>query len=153
MPAAAYAAVIAGVLAVAWVAWRWMRSEPRAMKQFARDLVEHPDYYEGIDEEQLLHVKAMDEARAAPPPSPAEFPRLIDDLLSQEERRVRVARNRLEKVSTEAEQLLLAALSDPRATWTPDQTEVGESSPAQRLSRLLAAIRNHAAQVRIDPPR
>ena len=140
MVEAAIATATAGVLAAAWAIWRWTRRRPRAMKQFARDLVEHPDYHAREQKKHERLVRVMDEAEAAPPPPPAEFPRLIDDLLSHHKHRVNVAVIRLEKVAAAAEQLLLAALEDPRATWTRDDAQSVASAPAERVARLLAAI-------------
>jgi hypothetical protein len=147
LPEAALAAVIA--LAVVWATRRWVRSRPRAMKLFARDLVEHPDYYEREFVEHDRLVRAMDEAEAAPPPGRADFPRLIDDLLSRDRRRVNVAVIRLGKVAARAEDLLLAALDDPRATWTMDGAQAVDSAPAERVARLLAAIPSRALGDRI----
>lgn len=143
-------AFAAGVLAVLWAAWKRPRRTPRAMKQFARDLVEHPDYYEQLDAEHDRFVRTLDEARAAPPPRPPDFPRLIDDLLSPDRPRFCVAEIRLKKVVAEAEASLLAALDDPRATWTRDTEGWGpDSAPAERVVRLLAAIPSRALGERI----
>ena len=138
-------AAVAGVLGAAWAIWWWTRSRPRrtrAMKEFARDLVEHPDYHAAVSEEHERFVQALDAARAATPRSPTEFPRLIDDLLSHDKRRVNVAEIHLEKVAAAAEELLLAALDDPRATWTRDDDI--ESASAERVVRLLARIPSRA---------
>jgi hypothetical protein len=110
------------------------------MKQFARDLIEHPDYYKRLEEEHERFARLMDEAKAAPTPVPTEFPRLIDDLLSHDRSQVTVAQIRLEKVAAEAEPLLLAALDDPRATWDRDDAQADATAPAERVARLLAAI-------------
>lgn len=147
MVEAVIAVALIGGTVLAWLVWRRGRLRPRAMKLFARDLVKHPDYHRQIDEEHEQLVRAMDEAAAAPPPPPAEFPGLIDDLLSHDRRRVDVARIHLEKVAAAAEPLLLAALDDPRATWTEDEST--ESAPAERLVRLLAAIPSRALGDRI----
>ncbi|HVL14642.1 MAG TPA: DUF4375 domain-containing protein [Gemmata sp.] len=117
------------------------------MKEFARDLVEHPDYHAAVSEEHERFVQALDAARAATPRSPTEFPRLIDDLLSHDKRRVNVAEIHLEKVAAAAEELLLAALDDPRATWTRDDDI--ESASAERVVRLLARIPSRALGDRI----
>jgi Domain of unknown function (DUF4375) len=132
-----------------WAGWRRIRRLPRAMKQFARDLLANPEYYEQIDEEHEKLIHAQDEAELAPPPSPAEFPTLIDDLLSHDSRRVRVAKIRLEKVAAEAEPILLAALDHPSATWTTDDTLWFDSSPAGRVVSLLAKIPSRVLGQRI----
>lgn len=142
----ALAAVAA--LAVGWAVWKRPRRRPRAMKQYARDLVAHPEVHQRIEEEYEQLRWTLDEARAAPP-SPAEIPRLIDDLLSNDRRRVDPAEIRLRKVAAEAEPLLLAALDDPRATWTRDAAQAVESAPAERVARLLAAIPSRALGDRI----
>ncbi len=138
------AAIVAGALAAGWAAWRLTRPRPRAMKRFARDLVEHPDYYEQLDREHARVRRAVAEAETAPPPPPPEFPRLLDDLLSRDRLRVAVADARLRKVAPQAEPLLLAALDDPRATWTRDGADAVESAPAERVARLLAAVPSRA---------
>ncbi|MCE9565612.1 MAG: DMP19 family protein [Planctomycetes bacterium] len=149
MPSTAVTITVAGVLGSAWALWCWFRPKPRAMKQYARSLVEDPEYHELIDEEHLRLIRAMDEARDAPAPSPDEFPRLIDDLLSADPFRVRPARKHLEKVTAAAEQLLLTTLDDPRANWTEDDTEASGSSPAQRVVRLLESIPSRSLGDRI----
>ncbi len=136
----ALAALAAGALVVGWAAWGRTRRRPRAMKQYARDLIEHPEYHQRIDEEHAQFVRALDEAEAAPPPGPADFPRLIDDPLSHDRLRVGVANIRLKKVVADAELLLLATLDDPRATWTKDDAQSVASAPAERVARLLASI-------------
>jgi hypothetical protein len=120
------------------------------MKQFARDLVEHPDYAEQLGEEMDRLGRALDDARAAPPPTPAEIPGLIDDLLSDDCLRSRAADTRLGKVAATAEPLLLAALDDPRATWVrADGVDSFDGAPAERLVRLLATLPSHALGDRI----
>jgi hypothetical protein len=129
------------------------------MKQYAQALVENPEEERRAYEEHMRLIAKMDEARDALPPTPDEFPRLIDDLLSDDPFRVRPARKRLEKVTVAAEKLLLAALDDPRATWIEEKNEVCEfsSSPAKRIVRLLDSIPSRALGERIghlaDDPR
>jgi hypothetical protein len=143
-------AAIASVLLAAWIIWRRPTVRPRAMKEFARDLVEHPDYGAQLDEEMDQLARALAEARAAPPPTPAEIPGLIDDLLSDDCLRIRAADTRLGKVAAAAGPLLLAALDDPRATWTrADGVDSFDGAPAERLVRLLAAIPSRALGDRI----
>ena len=149
MSETAIAAVIIVILSSAWAIRRGVRHRPRAMKEYARDLVEHPEYHEAEWEEHEQLLQAMDAAEAATPRSATEFPRLIDDLLSHDERRVRVAEIHLEKVAVGAEQLLLAALDDSRAIWTEDDFRSVKSAPAQRVARLLAAIPSRALGDRI----
>ena len=60
-----FVAVAAGALAIMWVAWKRPLRRPRAMKQYARDLVAHPEYHQRIDEEYAQLWRALDEARAA----------------------------------------------------------------------------------------
>ena len=96
------------------------------MKQYARGLVEHPEYHARFMKEHEQLVRAMEVAEADPTPTPTEFPRLIDDLLSHHKHRVNVAGIHLRKVAAPAEQLLLAVLEDPRATpGTPRRCPVG----------------------------
>ncbi len=149
-------AVFAAALSAASAVWRLTRRRPRAMKQFARDLVADPDYrewldaeHERLDAEYERLARARDEARAAPPPTAAEFPRLIDDLLSPDRQRAEVAEIHLGKVAAEAEQPLLAALDDPRAVWTRDDDQTVATAPAERVARLLAAIPSRALGDRI----
>jgi hypothetical protein len=143
------AVAVAAAGAAAWFIWRRTRSRPRAMKEYARDLVEHPEPHEAEWEEHEQLLRAMDAAEAATPRSATEYPRLIDDLLSHDERRVRVAEIHLEKVAADAEQLLLAALDDPRAIWTEDDFRSLKSAPAERVARLLARIPSKALGERI----
>jgi hypothetical protein len=146
---AAIATVVAAALAAVWVIRRRTRRQPRAMKQFARDLVDNPEFHERDWEEHKELLRAMDAAKAATPRSPDEFPRLIDDLLSHDRRRVNVAEIHLEKVAAAAEPLLLAALDDPRAIWTKDGAQSVDSAPAGRVARLLARIPSRALGDRI----
>lgn len=139
----------AGILAAAWAFWRRTRTRPRAMKEFARDLIDQPEFFEQISEEHKQYLQALDAAKAATPRTPSEFPRLIDDLLSHDKLRVNVAEIHLRKVVAVAEQQLLAALDDPRATWTRDKTHPVYTAPAERLAGLLAKIPSRALGGRI----
>ena len=144
------ALVAAGALAAVWTARRWTRRRVRAMKQFARNLVAYPDYFEALDEEDDRLARATDAAEAAPPPSAAEVPALISDLLSSDRQRVAVAEIRLQKVAAETEHLLLAALDDSRATWARDNNpQAVTTAPAERLVDLLAAIPSRSLGDRI----
>jgi hypothetical protein len=145
----AIVAVVGAALAAGWVIWRRKRPRPRAMKEYARDLVENPEYHEQAWEEHEQFIRAMEAARAATPRAPEEFPRLIADLLTHDKRRVFVAEIHLEKVAAAAEQLLLAALKDPRATWTRDDFQSVDSAPAERVAGLLARIPSRALGDRI----
>jgi hypothetical protein len=133
-------ASVASALALAWAAWKWPRRRPRAMKLFARYLVARPNALEPLEEEYEQLVRTRAEAEAATPPEPAEIPHLIDDLLTHDRHRVTAAEIRLKKALARAESPLLAALDDPRATWTRDDAQSVESAPAERVVRLLAAI-------------
>jgi hypothetical protein len=146
--------VVAGMRRALRTVWEWVRPRTRAMKQYARSLVENPEEERLAYEEHMRLVAKMDEARDAPPPTPDEFPRLIDDLLSDDPFRVCPARIHLEKVTAAAETLLLEAFDDPRATWTEN---TAESSPAGRLTRLFESIPSRTLGERIghlaDDPR
>lgn len=142
--------VVAIVVCVAILRRLWDRYAPhsKAMKRYARDLVDHPEYHEAIAAEREREYeqlqKRVEEARRLPPPQLDEIPNLIADLLSSSRTRVQFAQERLEKSKTEAEPLLLTALDDPRISFEQDGLSGYYSSPARRVISLLESIPSRA---------
>jgi hypothetical protein len=81
----------------------------------------------------------------------AEFPRLIDDLLSKDRRRVTLAEIRLEKVAPAAEELLLAAWDDPAPSG--HGTTPRRHSPMPRHRDLFARVRRARSEAGLDAAR
>lgn len=112
---------------------------PRAMKQFARRLVEDPGYAAQLDDILKQRGELLDKASAAAAPNDGDIPRFVRDLMSPNELSQKIARIMLEKAGVRAKCALLAALDDPKCTW---QTDKGASfgSPAERVCDWLWAL-------------
>ncbi len=122
-----------------WHRTRQTKNLP-GMKEFAKKLVNSPEYGNSLSEYLAQKSRAIERAELAPPPHPHEFPRLIRNLLGQDEIAQAVANIRLQRAGALAEQPLLAALRSPDCTWDRPGKRASVSSPADRIVRLLSAI-------------
>ncbi len=121
---------------IAWAIWKKCHIKPRAMKAFARRVID-PDFRQAFEEDMERGSRAVDDAHDAPAPNASEIPALIKDLLSPDQFRNKVAMIRLEKAGANIEEDLLSAFNDPRCVWEREGSHASDSSPAERVARLL----------------
>lgn len=135
-------AIVLGYL-LPWLAKRWKKpSGERAMKTFAKRVTSDPAFARSLSAELSERGRAIDEARQAPPPTDAEIPKLVEDLLSNHKLAADVADIRLEKAGLRAESALVKAMQSRKCTWVRSGTHSLDSAPAERVANRLWSMKS-----------